>query len=500
MPELKLNHGFVTLYQGDARHMTALQDGVVQAVVTSPPYWGLRQYAGPCDQIWGGDPDCPHEWEESSRKMIHHKDKGLPAWGDEHYRGGGKKAARLEDEIITSGVCVRCGAWRGSFGNEPTIQMYIEHSIIFLREVRRVLRKDGLVFWNIGDTYAGSWGDYVAPGSQKHVGQSASRWNLPGYERAGYHSRPPSAILHGNLKKKDLCLIPQRLAIAAQDDGWWLRSIIIWEKANCKPESVKDRPTISHEYILMLAKSARPYWDYDAGLTPYTGPLNRWGGPEYKDETERGRTYRDDVLGGTGSTSLGRKGRPVRPNPKGSNMRSVWRIKTDSFDLEMCLSCRAIYNTAQYRCLAVKDEKRVCECGAQDWLSHFAVFPLEIPKKIIKVATPEGGCCSKCGKPWTRGVEYKPNYQKRVPAHAPNSCPTKVSSTGWCPPDRLTTEWHPACKCGAPPVPSLVLDPFAGTGTTLRAASELGRKAVGHEISEDYCDLIIYRNRQGALV
>ena len=437
MGELKFDHGSVILYRGDARHMTDLPDGSVQCVATSPPYWGLRQYAGPADDIWGGDADCEHEWEESSRKMIHHKDKSLHDWSDEHYRGGGRKVSMIKDEIVNSSTCLKCGAWRGSFGNEPTIQMYIEHSVIFLREVRRVLRKDGLVFWNIGDTYAGSWGDYVAPGSKKHVGQAESRWKLAGYERQGYHSRPPSAILHGNLKKKDLCLIPQRLAIAVQDDGWWVRSIIIWEKANSKPESVKDRPTVSHEYILMLAKSARPYWDYDAGLVPYTEPLDRWGGPEYKDETDRGRTYRNDVLGGTGATSLGRKGRPIRPNPKGSNMRSVWRIKTDTFDLEMCLACRTIYETAQYRTLQLREERRVCACGAQNWLSHFAVFPLELPQKIIKVASREG---------------------------------------------------------------DLVLDPFAGTGTTLRAASGLGRKAVGYEVSEDYCDLIIYRNRQGALL
>lgn len=436
MGELRLEHGSVKLYRGDARQMTDLPDGSVQCVVTSPPYWGLRQYAGE-PLVWGGDPACQHEWEESTRKMIHHKDKELAAWSAANYRGGGNKVVRIEDEIVTAGTCQKCGAWRGDFGNEPTIQLYLEHSVLILREVRRVLKKDGLVFWNIGDTYAGSWGDYVAPGSKKHEGQAESRWVRPGYERPGYHSRPPSAVLHGNLKKKDLCLIPQRLAIAVQDDGWWVRSIIIWEKANTKPESVKDRPTVSHEYLLMLSKSAKYYWDYEAGLIPYTAPLDRWGGDTYKDETDRGRTYRDDVLGGTGSTALGRKGRPIRPNPKGSNMRSIWRTKTDGFDMELCLDCRTIYETTSYRALRTREDKKVCACGSQHWLTHFAVFPLELPQKCIKVASREG---------------------------------------------------------------DLILDPFAGTGTTLQAARDLGRQAVGYEISPDYCDLIIHRNRQGALL
>lgn len=438
MGELKFNHGSVRLYHGDARHMTALQDGEVQCVTTSPPYWGLRQYAGGEEPlIWGGQPDCDHEWEEASRKMIHHKDKELANWSAKHFRGGGNKQVRIMDEVVTSATCSKCGAWRGAYGNEPTVKEYIDHSVLILREIRRVLSKDGLVFWNIGDTYAGSWGDYVAPGRRKHEGQAESRWKRAGYEQQGYHSRPPSAILHGNLKKKDLCLIPQRLAIAVQDDGWWVRSIIIWEKANSKLESVKDRPTVAHEYLLMLSKSAKYYWDYQAGLDPYTEPLDRWGGDSYKDETDRGRTYRDDVLGGTGATSLGRKGRPIRPNPDGKNMRSVWRIKTDGFDIEMCLDCRTIYETAQYRTLRTRDDKRVCECGSQNWLSHFAVFPSELPEKCIKVASREG---------------------------------------------------------------DLILDPFAGTGTTLAAAAKLGRRAVGYEISGDYCELIIHRNRQGTLL
>ncbi len=438
MGELKFNHGTVSLYRGDARNMADLPDGSVQSVVTSPPYWGLRQYAGGEEPIiWGGDPDCEHQWDEAVRKMIHHKDKALADWSAKNFRGGGNKVVRIQDELVTSATCSRCGAWRGAFGNEPTVQMYVDHTVLILKEVRRVLSKDGIVFWNIGDTYAGSWGDYVATGHQKHEGQSEKRWVRPGYERPGYHSRPPSAILHGSLKKKDLCLVPQRLAIAVQDDGWWVRSIIIWDKANTKPESVKDRPTCSHEYLLMLSKASKYYWDYEAGLVPYTGPLDRWGGDTYKDETDRGRTYRNHVLGGTGATSLGRKGRPIRPNPKGSNMRSVWRVKIDGFDLEMCLDCRTIYETAQYRRLRVKDEKRVCECGSQNWLTHFAVFPLELPQKCIKVASKEG---------------------------------------------------------------DLILDPFAGTGTTLQAARDLGRLAVGYELSPDYCDLIIHRNRQGALL
>ena len=206
-----------TLICADARRIP-LADAAVQCVVTSPPYWQLRQYDGEQDGVWGGISDCNHQWREEKKiKQPPQRD---------HARGGGfaktrgNEAARkgMAFEASQGRFCTACGAWYGCYGFEPTIQLYVEHTIEIMREIRRVLRDDGVLFWNISDT----------------------------------------------LRDKGLSAVPQRIAIAAIDDGWILRDNIIWAKPNPMPESVKDRLTRSHETILMLAKNSRYYWNTEA--------------------------------------------------------------------------------------------------------------------------------------------------------------------------------------------------------------------------------------------
>jgi len=232
-----------TLYKGDARNMSELSDETIQCVVTSPPYWGLRKYSGSQDLIWGGDNSCEHEWFTEKR----------PSGGGhvgEKAKVGATKAGVQRIFGYKADTCQTCGAWRGAYGLEPTPEMYVEHTIEILREIRRVLRKDGVCFLNIGDSYAGSG----SPGGDYRNGKGGDEYLRP-YNHKG-----------NNLKPKDLCLIPFRVAIAAQEDGWWVRSVIIWNKPNPMPESVRDRPTESHEYILMLTKSGTSqYWTHRDG-------------------------------------------------------------------------------------------------------------------------------------------------------------------------------------------------------------------------------------------
>ena len=223
--------GLTTLYNGDARNMAELPDESVQMVCTSPPYWGLRSYKGCPDLIFGGKADCGHEW--GNHQVV--------ADGVKH-RWSHNPDSKRDMTLTADGptTCSLCGAWRGQFGLEPTVDLYVQHTVEILREVRRVLRKDGVAFWNLGDSYSGS-GKGIGSDHGKAVFTDADIVKLP--------NSP-------GLKPKDLCLIPFRVALAAQDAGWWVRSVIIWSKNNPMPESVRDRPTESHEYILMLTKSA----------------------------------------------------------------------------------------------------------------------------------------------------------------------------------------------------------------------------------------------------
>jgi len=452
----------VSLFNGDCRSMYELPDNSVQMVVTSPPYWGLRKYAGEQDLIWG-DNHCEHEWGSQIET------------GDNRFRGvNANTGGNANPEIFAGGkalsqFCSPCGAWRGAYGLEPTPELYVQHTIEILREIRRVLRKDGCVFWNIGDSYFGGGNNRGnnSPISDKQ----ASNFGAVG--QCAEHQK--NVGKHQTIKPKDLCLIPFRVALETQRDGWWVRSVIIWNKLNPMPESITDRPTESHEYILMLTKNKNYYWDAEAVREPYTEPLNRWGGPEF-----RNSSHKYIELGGHdgeqhyGATSMFRKGRPVRPDESGRNLRSVWTFPTQGYPE-----------------------------------AHFATFPEKLPELCIKAATPEVGCCSKCGKPYERIVKVvghqvtdamkvagcnasgmyagseKKDYSATLSQQPSESKRRILESMS----EVRESEWKPACNCNAEAVPSIVLDPFAGSGTTLAVAKREGRRAIGYELSSDYCKL-----------
>ncbi|MGA3169068.1 MAG: site-specific DNA-methyltransferase [Terriglobia bacterium] len=324
------------IVRADARHIP-LADNSVQCIVTSPPYFGLRRYAGNQELVWGGAERCEHEWyANGTRKQSPQRDHA-PDGSFGKTRGVEKSRAGMAFEASLGSTCRLCGAWLGAFGLEPTVDAYIQHTVEILREVRRVLRTDGVCFWNVGDSRSGS-GKGIGSDHDKAVFTDAdiakTNWKDCG------------------LKPKDLCLIPQRIALAAQEDGWWVRSDIIWALPNAMPESATDRPTDAYEHILMLTKSERYAWNAEA--VKEAAAWERWGKQTTLTHDENQRVMPD-------------KSKEELQKNTTRNRRNVWTFATQPYK------------------------------GA-----HFATFPDKLPLHCIRAACPDKGCCRFCGTPWKR--------------------------------------------------------------------------------------------------
>ena len=330
-------------------------------------------------------------------------------------------------------------------GLEKTPEEYIAKMVEIFSQVKRVLRKDGICWLNIGDSYAGN-----------KTGNTEIIKNPKAVTNTFTKLVPP------NLKPKDLCMIPARVALALQADGWWLRSDIIWAKPNPMPESVKDRPTNSHEHIFLLTKSRKYFYDADAvrEKANYDGrhDTQMKGSPKYK----------NGFMPVQSKQTVHERGHERWPyqtesGERGRNLRNVWSFPTKPFPE-----------------------------------AHFAVFPPRLPELCIKAGTSEKGCCSVCGAPWVRVMEKnkvkeaKPQGASHAAMDVPGTPMYRAGSRN----DGLGVEyesktigWKPTCKCDTDSIPCTVLDPFHGAGTTGMVTLRLGRKYIGIELSPKYIDI-----------
>ena len=319
---------WMTVYAGDNRQvLKALADQSVHCVITSPPYWSLRDYG---TATWeGGDPACDHKKPNADTGHITHSTLG------------GGKATNAAQVGGYRSTCGKCGATRqdAQLGLEPTPEQYVENMVAVFREVRRVLRSDGTLWLNLGDSYAGGGQTGRNDGGRPEKGKG---W-------AEYDIKRTKVRRDDGLKPKDLVGIPWRVAFALQADGWYLRSDIIWSKPNPMPESVTDRPTKAHEYLFLLAKSERYYFDADAVREGFAD--ERMGASGARSLNYSEGSGRNDTLGGDGKRGLG-----VSPAAAGRNIRSVWTIATQPYP------------------------------GA-----HFATFPPKLVEPCILAGSPPGG-------------------------------------------------------------------------------------------------------------
>lgn len=349
-------------------------------------------------------------------------------------------------------------------GLEETPQEYVDTLVEVFHEARRVLRSDGTLWLNLGDSYAGAAG-----GSQGINGYMADR-----AVSVSRSNTVPDKRGDG-LKPKDLIGIPWRVALALQADGWWLRSDCVWSKNSCMPESVTDRPTRQHEYVFLLAKSERYFFDMEAVRESDAGyTQQRTDTPQ-----DRARSFRYGEARRQNAAPAPRERGAGVWTPDGKrNMRTVWTINPQPFH------------------------------GA-----HFATFPPALVERCIKASTSEYGACASCGAQYERIVERgEPDAeQQRACGGDANGEYHGKSTKGHADAgvqdasavkarilagmrERRTIGWEKPCKCRTDDVvPSRVLDPFGGAGTTALVGARLGRDCVLIELNPEYADMAAKR-------
>lgn len=449
----------VKIMVGHVLHKLAeLPDESVHCVVSSPPYWGLRDY-GLEPQVWGGSPGCAHEWGDTLRCPGPSRFQGNT--GERANRGG---ATIRETPRDAGAYCARCGAWRGSLGLEPDYRLFLTNIVAVFRAVRRVLRRDGTLWLNIGDSYASTVN-----------GRSAAETKAIGKDDRTFRDKPFSTV-QGPLKPKDLCGIPWRVALALQDDGWWLRKDNIWHKPSPMPESARDRCTTAHEYLFHFAKSADYFYDAEAIKEPAGDDVGRGVGGWATEGDHQAITHQREDAPESHSAK----------HPRPSAAKGSFGGKTADTDRP---AFRAVTRT--------RNKRSVWTIASQPFPeAHFATFPPALIEPVIKAATSVRGVCASCGAPWRRIVERQFEPQGDVSAeHAVRHEGQHDADSNWPGTARGTTTvtpvaWEPSCSCELRrTVAATVLDPFFGAGTTGLVADRLGRDCIGIELNPGYAEM-----------
>lgn len=449
----------ISILVGDVREkLLTLPADSFDCVVTSPPYWGLRDYG--TGRWEGGDPTCEHR----SPTMREDRDE------DRASQAGSVATNSHQLKLAHRSACGKCGAIKvdQQIGLEPTLAEHLRVMVEVLREVRRVLKPSGTVWLNYGDCYA------TSPN-----GRSAADTKTAGNDDRTFRDKPFSTVGSGALggdifartfgevvnavKAKDLCLIPNLLAIALRADGWWVRSENVWGKSNPMPESIKDRPGTSHEKIWMLTKSARYFYAADEvrqGEAPDVPVIFKT--PDGWDTT----------VGEGGHGSIAKPGRF-----KGQTVAQ----KREGKQAAIAASAEAVGASSGRRMNGFnerwdeKEKLRASETG-QRHAGHINHTGIE--------DTPRG----------SRGLR---NYEPApLSVWVMGTAPFSEAHFATFPPELVERCLKAGCPKGG-----TVLDPFGGAGTTALVADQMQLDATIIELNPDYVHIAVRRleNNRGAI-
>lgn len=366
----------------------------------------------------------------------------------------------------------------GQIGLEASIDDWTRVLVAVFSEVRRVLRDDGTLWLNVGDAYVTHPPGNAEAKGARNERLANGRGDNPAVQRKKLHGRKystnPDRAGFGGLARKQRMGLPHRLVFALQAAGWWWRDEIVWHKRCPMPESTRDRSTQAHEFLFLLTKRPKYFFDQEGWKEPVAGTAHPRG---------NGRTPRGwDTGPGDHQQKRGRYVRAPKTENAGDaygglvthrNRRSVWTLTSEPFRE-----------------------------------AHFATFPTRLVEPCILAGTSADGCCSSCGAPRRRIVkkgavdrahqircgsdangEYHGQAQKQFAlARAENASEVKARILAGMR-ERVTVGWETTCRRGCPGgavVPCTVLDPFTGSGTTGVVATKLGRDFVGAELNPEY--------------
>jgi len=446
----------------------------IHTCVTSPPYWGLRDYG---TATWvGGDPNCSHKRDskKSDKTITGHKNfEEIGGVGDAIYKT----------------ICPKCGAVRQDkqLGLEKTPQEYVDNLVKVFREVKRVLRNDGTVWLNLGDSYS-----------------------------SGGRTSTTNQTVRGDkdIKPKDLVGIPWRVAFALQEDGWYLRQDIIWNKPNPMPESVKDRCTKAHEYIFLLSKQPKYYFDNEA-IKVESSPLT-----EERNKNKFKGAFRGQFKGAPNEERW-QEGRPIdKPNFSAdgkSNKRSVWTIDSKYKDDEQEREHRQGMSKTRGDKLVITRPKLPTQENFVKFLKSKTNVDTLAKHTDIKKSTIEhwfrldkSGFSYPSRDDWVKASslinDNSDEYNKinEMMTHEEYhydevvTSDTKNKRSVWTVTTKPYKEAHFAtyppnliepCILAGCPKGGTVLDPFGGSGTTALVADRLGRDAVIIELNKEYAKI-----------